>query len=253
MKSVIRRSLSRLKLLAMTIQTPYELEVHLRKTPPQTGFDQAVFVVAYNDLHAFTSYFASSPFVQREKTVSVHNLKNEGLPTIFNRIIREHSTEDTWFVFCHQDFILKEDLITRLKELDVDTIYGPIGARRGDNRFYGQIVQTDNSLLGCFLDEPTLVETLDEMCIIAHSSAFKEGLKFDERFKFHFYGADLCMNAYVSGFDVRALQLNCQHKSKTIGGDKTSERYLESLSLFREKWVRFLPIKTTTALIREQA
>ena len=247
MIGAIRKSLRRLKRLGMTIRTPYELEVQLRKTPVQTGFDQAFFVVAYNDLHTFTGYFASSPFVQREKTVSVYNLKNEGLPTIFNRVVKEHLIDDAWFIFCHQDFILKEDLLTRLKELDVNTIYGPSGVRLGDNRFYGQIVQTDNSLLGCVLAEPTLVHTLDEMCMIVHSSAFKEGLTFDERFRFHFYGADLCMNAYVSGFDVRALQLTCQRAR-----DVTSDSYLKALTLFREKWVKFLPIRTTTALIKRE-
>jgi GT2 family glycosyltransferase len=233
----------------MTVQMPYELEVQLRKTPVQTGFERAVFVVAYNDLHAFTSYFASSPFIQRKKTVSVYNLKNEGLPTIFNRIVKEHSTEDTWLIFCHQDFILKEDLLTRLKELDVNTIYGPIGVRRGDNRFFGQIVQTDNSLIGCFLTEPTLVQTLDEMCIIAHSSAFEKGMAFDERFRFHFYGADLCLKAYSQGFGVNALQVDCQHMSKTLGGNTQSEDFKSSRELFAKKWSPFLPIRTTSTLL----
>jgi len=248
----IRRSLRRLEELGMIIQTPYELEVQLRKTPPQTGHERAFFVVVYNEMRTFTDCFASSSFVQREKTISFYNQQNEALPTIFNRVVKEHAGDDCWFVFCHQDFILKEDLQVRLRGLDINTIYGPIGVRVGDKRFYGQIIQTNNSPKGIPLAELTMVHTLDEMCIIAHSSAFKEGLTFDEKFKFHFYGADLCMNAYVTGFDVCALQLNCQHKSRTLGGDKTSESYLEALSLFREKWVKFLPIRTTTALIKRE-
>jgi hypothetical protein len=248
----IRRNVKRLEELGMIIQTPYELEVQMRKTPFQTGYEKALFVVVYNELRTFNTCFASSSFVQHEKTISFYNQQNEALPTIFNRVIKENAREDCWFIFCHQDFVLKEDLQVCLRELDTNTIYGPVGVRVGDNTFYGQIIQTDNSRKGSSLDEPTMVHTLDEMCLIAHSLAFKEGLAFDERFKFHFYGADLCMNAYVSGFDVCALQFNCQHKSKTLGGDKTSESYLKALSLFREKWVNFLPIKTTTALIRKK-
>lgn len=252
MKGSILKSLRQLKGLGMKIQTPLELEVHLRKTPSQTGYGKAFFVVVYNNMSTFTNCFASSPFFQREKVFFFHNLQNGGLPTVFNRVIKEHLNDDAWFIFCHQDFIFKEDILSRLKELDINTIYGPIGVRPGDNRFFGRIIQTDNSPKGTPLAKPTLVQTLDEMCIVAHSSAFKESLTFDEKFKFHFYGADLCMNAYVTGFDVCALQLNCQHKSRTLGGDKTSESYLEALSLFREKWIKFLPIRTTTALIKRE-
>jgi hypothetical protein len=246
----IQKSLRQLKGLGTFIKAPYELEVQLRKAPFKTGSGKELFVIAYNDLRTFERCFASSPFVQQKETIAFDNVKNEGLPSIFNRIAKKRSTEDVWLIFCHQDFILKEDLSKILPQLDTDTIYGPIGVRSGDTKVYGQIIQTDNSRSGSRLAKPTLVHTLDEMCLIVNASAFREGLTFDERFNFHFYGADICMNAYVSGFDVCALQLNCQHKSKTIGGDTTSETYLEALALFREKWARFLPIRTTTALIK---
>lgn len=90
------------------------------------------------------------------------------------------------------------------------------------------------------------MQTLDEMCLIAHSEVFRQGLSFDERFRFHFYGADLCMQAYILGFDVMAMQLKCQHKSKTIHGDVTSKDYLTALEMFSEKWKRFSPVRTTT-------
>jgi hypothetical protein len=72
---------------------------------------------------------------------------------------------------------------------------------------------------------------------------------FDERFPFHFYGADLCMQAYKMGFDVMAMQLNCQHKSRNLHGDIASSEYLSSLDMFKEKWKQFLPVRTTTRLI----
>jgi hypothetical protein len=111
------------------------------------------------------------------------------------------------------------------------------------------IIQTDGTLTGYQLEKDTPVQTLDEMCLIAHSEVFRQGLAFDERFRFHFYGADFCMHAYVSGFDVLSMQLKCQHKSKNLHGDVTSPEYLSSLKIFREKWKQHLPIRTTTKLV----
>jgi len=136
-----------------------------------------------------------------------------------------------------------------LKAKEVEAIYGPIGIRLAGNNFPGMISQTVDTPTGRQLEEDTPVQTLDEMCLIAHSSVFRQGLLFDERFRFHFYGADFCMQAYTLGFDVLAMPLKCQHRSRTIHGDVNSPEYLLSLDDFREKWKQYLPIKTTTALI----
>lgn len=252
MRSIIRKSIRQIQGLAMKIRVPNEIEVHLRKTSSQTGCEKAFFVVVYNDARTFTNCFASSPFIKIEKTIALNNIHNVGVPTFFNQTIKQHKAENTWFIFCHQDFIFKEDLLSRLKELEPNTIYGPIGARKGENTFFGQILQTNNKTKGKFLTKPTPVQTLDEMCIIVHSSVFREGLEFDEKFKFHFYGADLCMSAYISGFDVQTLQFACQHKSRTLTGDLSSTGYIEASKQFRKKWAEYLPIKTTTALIKRE-
>lgn len=132
---------------------------------------------------------------------------------------------------------------------EVEAIYGPIGIRLTGNNFSGMIIQTDDTPTGRQLEEDTPVQTLDEMCLIVNSEVFRKGLLFDERFRFHFYGADFCMQTYTLGFDVLAMQLKCQHKSRTIKGDITSPEYLSSLNLFKEKWKQFLPVRTTTKLI----
>ena len=85
-------------------------------------------------------------------------------------------------------------------------MYGPIGVTQNTVAF-GMIIQTDGTPTGCQLTKPTPVETLDEMCLITHSQAFRQGLLFDEQFRFHFYGADFCMQAHALGFDVLAMQL----------------------------------------------
>ena len=111
------------------------------------------------------------------------------------------------------------------------------------------IMQKDETRIGSELKEDSPVQTLDEMCLLVHSEVFKQGLTFDEKFRLHFYGADLCMQAYITGFDVLAMQMRCQHKSRTLKGDIASQEYFSSLHIFRRKWKRYLPIRTTTRLI----
>jgi GT2 family glycosyltransferase len=168
---------------------------------------------------------------------------------VFNRVAKQYLDKDVWLVFCHQDFILNEDLGLRLRDKDIEAVYGSIGAHSTYSKLFGRVIQTNGSPIGSELTGDHPVQTLDEMCLIVHSRAFQEKLFFDERFSFHFYGADYCMQAYISGFDVLALQLNCQHKSRTLRGDITSKEYVSSLNTFREKWKQFLPIRTTTKLI----
>jgi len=235
--------------LMKKIHVPYEIEAWVRKRyrPANTG--NVKFVVVYNIPRIFKNCFASSLHVSSENVTAYHNVNNESLPKFYNKTIQEHLQENIWFIFCHQDFILKEDLRSRLKGKDSEAIYGPIGGRVAANSLIGMITQRDGTPVGSQLEEDTPVQTLDEMCLIAHSEVFRQGLSFDERFRFHFYGADFCMQAYTLGLDVLAMQLKCQHESRTIHGDITSPDYLSSLNTFREKWKQFLPIRTTIKLI----
>ena len=196
----------------------------LRKVGPQFDSSETKFVVVYNIPEVFRNSFSSSPFVSSDKVIKYLNEKNESLPKFYNDAVRRHLTEDTWFIFCHQDFVLREDLSLRLKEKNTQAVYGPIGVRFGVDHFLGQIIQANNTLIGAILTKDAVVQTLDAQCIIAHASVFRQGLWFDERFRFHFYDADFCMRAYTLGFDVFATQINCQHKSRTLTGDVDSRR-----------------------------
>jgi hypothetical protein len=233
--------------LKKKILIPYDIECQVYKQPYNAGTLKAKFVVVYNDLSTLNICFLSSEYIDAADVVLYENLKNEPLPKLFNRIITKTDlAKDFWVVFCHQDFTLKENLPEKLKALDTSAMYGVIGARFSQENFFGSVIQTDGSTTGVALKEPTPVQTLDEICLIIHSSLFREGLKFDERFCFHFYGADVCLQAYMMGFGVYALQVECQHKSKTLGGDIYSDAYQSDLKLFRNKWQKHLPVRTTT-------
>lgn len=236
------------KYIIKLAQIPYEIECKVsKKALMPTMHELAItnqsavkFVVVYNDRQILNRCFLSGANIHPDNVILHENTNHESLPRIFNKIIAEHMHEDTWFAFCHQDFVLIENLAERLRDLDTFAIYGPIGERFAEKHLYGMVTQTDGTPIGSVLKSPTPVQKLDEMCLIAHSSVFREGLRFDERFSFHLYGADLCMQAFLMGFAVCALQLACQHKSKTLTGDVTSKDFLSSLQLFREKWQEFL-------------
>ena len=228
---------------------PYEIEAWIKKESNHIDSDGVRFVVVYNNPRVFEKCFASSPYVPAKTATAYHNVSNEPLPRFFNKIIQQHLQENTWFAFCHQDFILKEDLSARLKGREAEAVYGPIGTSFAEPGFSGMIVQRNRIPIGRELKEDALVQALDEMCLVAHSTIFRQGLSFDEKFGFHFYGADLCMQAYILGFDIIAIQLKCLHKSRTMKGDITSPEFLQSLDLFRKKWKHFLPIRTTTGLV----
>jgi SAM-dependent methyltransferase len=235
--------------LNMRTKIPFEIEARINKESPRVDSGNVRFVVVYNIPEIFERCFASSPYVSGKIVSAFYNENNEPLPTFFNKTVQEHLQENIWFVFCHQDFILKEDLTARLRGKDVEALYGPIGLTFADPRLLGMIIQANGAPIGMQLKEDTLMQTLDEMCLVAHSTVFRQGLAFDEKLGFHFYGADLCMQAYRLGFDVFAMQLNCRHQNRTLTGDLSSSEYHTSLRLFREKWKQFLPIRTTTKLV----
>jgi SAM-dependent methyltransferase len=203
------------------------------------------FVVVSNNQEILTNCFMRGVPVTKQNTTIYQNKNHTSLPTFFNKYI-DDLKEDTWIAFCHQDFILKQYLPDNL---NVNAVYGVIGVRPNVSGLFGRIQQTDGSYIGRRLWQPAPVQTLDEMCIMVHSSLFRKGLRFDENLPFDFYGADLCLQAFSKGFGVYALQLACQHKSLSIHGGTEAEHFKKAHRIFGEKWKAFVPIRTTSAWV----
>lgn len=230
-------------------ELPLEVETHLTKKAVCGGCDEIVFVVVRNDSAVYERCFLSGAGVAGCQVVDFDNKQGFGLGYLYNELAQQYINRNVWLVFCHQDFILNELLASKISGLNKLGVYGPIG-RRLESGFLGQIKQTDGSFVGAYLSEPTPVDVLDEMCLIVHSEAFRAGLRFDDRFSFHYYGADLCTSARRLGFDVLALQLNCQHKSRTLSGDVNSKCYRDLQAEFKRKWRGLLPLATTTGVLK---
>ena len=85
--------------------------------------------------------------------------------------------------------------------------------------------------------------TLDELLLVVRRDS---GLNFDPALGFHFYGADLCLQAHDRGLAVVVLAALCHHNSKTV---ELPKAFFASAAVFARKWSHQLPIATSCVLI----
>ncbi len=90
---------------------------------------------------------------------------------------------------------------------------------------------------------PVQVATLDELLLVVRRDS---GLRFDPSLGFHFYGADLCLQARERGLAVVVLAALCDHNSKTVHLPKA---FFASAAVFIRNWSHRLPIATSCVLI----
>jgi hypothetical protein len=244
------RALQRLERrhLNAKVGIPFEVEAWIRKKSPANS-SGVKFVVIYNNPVVFKNSFESNTYIASENLISHFSEGRESVPMLFNQMIQKHLRENTWFVFCTEGFAPEEDLQKHFQNKNTGAIYGPIGTRLPYEKYFGQVHRTGGGTIGRRLSEDAPVQTLDEVCLVAHAEVFRQGLSFDERFQRHFYGTDLCMQAYTSGFDVMATQTECRINNAHFPETIVSREYLQSLNEFREKWSMFLPLRTLTTVV----
>jgi 2-polyprenyl-3-methyl-5-hydroxy-6-metoxy-1,4-benzoquinol methylase len=206
-------------------------------------------VVVYNDPITLEHCFLKSAGLESARLVLVDNrVAGKGLPTIFN----SHKSDSVadWLIFCHQDFIVFESQwLDRVANLSPTACYGPIGMDV-QGRMLGQITQTNGTLLGQRVDMAEVMG-LDEQCLIVPRCIYSV-VDFDERLPFDLYVHDYCLEVRRQlGYPTRTMQLNCQHKSRTLIGDLSSERYLTAKDLFIRKH-SYLPVIATTSFYFRQ-
>jgi hypothetical protein len=90
---------------------------------------------------------------------------------------------------------------------------------------------------------PAAVETLDELLLALPRST---PLRFDPALGFHFYGADLCLQARRQGLSAVALDALCLHHSQSV---ELPPAFFASGAVFARKWSRQLPVATPCAVV----
>jgi GT2 family glycosyltransferase len=188
----------------------------------------------------------------------------DGLPTVYNRLIREE-LRDHQAVFLHDDVWLDDlffswHLQSALRTFDV---VGLAGNQRLlpdapawhvndqseiDNGYLSGIVCHGSGPLGSptvFGLTPAPVQLLDGVLIAARVSALLDsGVRFDERFNFHFYDLDFSRRANAAGLKVGTWPIAVTHVS---GGGFNSPEWNQGLELYRKKWASKAQASATSA------
>lgn len=188
----------------------------------------------------------NNPYIEKAAFVAFDNNKeNLGISARYNSFLDNYDYgQEAWFVFCHEDWEVKEDLAERLKDLDKSCLYGPIGSPFAKQVLWsvatqGLIEESDKDgknlrTAGHYNNKLQEVGTFDCQCLIVHSSLIqKYHLRFDENLLFDLYVEDFCINARENyGVSSRVLQLMCHHWSGGIVG----ENFYEKLKYLRHKY-----------------
>jgi Glycosyltransferase like family len=209
------------------------------------------FVVCVSDQARFQANLLSSPCLRpgsRHEVLAFRGCRsaaeglNEGLRRARNRIV----------VCVHQDVYLPLGWVRRfidqyraaeaaLGKIGVAGVYGISRGASGSRRA-GRVVDRDR-----LLEEPEVlpakVETLDELLLAVPRGT---ELSFDPRLGFHLYGADVCLAARQQGLAAVVLDAMCFHNSLGVG---LPPEFLESATVFRQKWAARLPVVTPCVAI----
>lgn len=158
-----------------------------------------------------------------------------------------------YVILCHQDVRLLDDgidtLDRRLAELDERDPNWALAGNAGGvvpGRLAFRITDPHGTDRHSG-DLPVKVMSLDENFIVVKRSA-RIGCSADLE-GFHFYGADLCLNADIAGYSAWVIDFHLHHLS---GGNKNTDFFAVE-EAFRDKWSHALRprwMQTTCALLR---
>jgi glycosyltransferase involved in cell wall biosynthesis len=148
-----------------------------------------------------------------------------------------------WRVYCHQDILLCDAWIRRVKH-EISCISNPdVGMVGFEGLKDGGIPYSCKSL---GVGRTQEVQTLDELCILTN----RKDIAFDELFLFHYYGADICLQAEAKGLTNYLIGVPTRHLS---GGQENVTADIEGFKReaghFRDKWPHKQVWTTTTKFL----
>jgi GT2 family glycosyltransferase len=189
--------------------------------------------------------------------VSLFPENSSGLPAIYNEVIEKSKDDPAILIFAHDDLHILDFhwMNTIFNGLTIFGIVGLAGNKRRvpfqpswyfidreltpDDRVnlsgvvgHGTSFPPENiSVFGNPFQE---VKLLDGLFLAASSEILiKNHLKFDDRFKFHFYDLDFCRQAEIRGISMGTIPLSLIHQS---GGNFGSEDWKQSYLKYLQKW-----------------
>lgn len=206
-----------------------------------------MLISVFIDRDLYTSCVTSNPFVQNNPLIKIFGIdnttNNQCISKRYNEFLDSYDySVPAWFVFCHSDWELCEDISPLLRTLDIESIYGPIGAILCKNpdgsltrEYRGQCMEkkrdgSNTRQQRCQLTHTgVLVDTLDCQCVIVHSTLVgKHALRFDEKLNFNLYVEDFCLNAKESyGIESKILNVRCCHWNQADNLDGRDDYFVD--------------------------
>lgn len=195
----------------------------------------------------------SSPLLE----VVVYPENTKGLPEIYNNEIENSKHEPCLLVFAHDDlhildFFWIQQIFNGLSRFG---IVGIAGNKRRipfqpswafvDEQFTWDAPLNLSGVVGHGHSFPPTnisnfgppfqeVKLLDDLILASFSETLiKNYMRFDEKFKFHFYDMDFCRQAEIRGISMGTIPLSLIHQS---GGNFGSEDWKNSYREYLQKW-----------------
>ncbi|MBM4233097.1 MAG: hypothetical protein FJ160_02810 [Gammaproteobacteria bacterium] len=183
-----------------------------------------------------------------------------GLPEIYNSVIEEHIGQSRIMVFLHDDIHLLDFYWTHrlqagLQAFDVVGLAGNVrrvprqpgwafvrdadGKRRWDDpeNLSGVVAHGKHfppNIWSVFGSPRKKVLLLDGLLLAVHSETLaRSGLRFDPRFRFHFYDMDFCRRAEQLALSCGTWDLSVMHES---GGNFASADWQAAYESYLLKW-----------------
>lgn len=183
----------------------------------------------------------------------IYNNKR-GLATVYNEFLENpHAADYDYIVFIHDDVWLNDVLLFQKlmdSEFDViglcggkqwvvnpDTEVRNIWTKACKGEASGFVVHSpkpDTFFASGFGVAPQRTVTLDGQFICFTRKAVEAGLKFDERFQWHYYDMDVCVQANKLGLKVGTAPILATHQS--LGQSVMSPEFMTSQKQFIDKW-----------------
>ena len=214
------------------------------------------------DQHRFFAESATGRSIKSFIAVSGAELRlfaenRAGLPAVYNHAIAEAATSPATLVFLHDDLLIGDFFWSRriLDGLEHFDIVGLAGNTRRvpfqptwahvnldfawDDRanLSGVVAHGDvfpPAAVQPYGETGRACKLLDGLLLAAHSTTLAQhGVRFDERYTFHFYDLDFCRQAEAAGLSMGTIPLAVVHQS---GGNFASEAWRNGYASYIDKW-----------------
>lgn len=202
---------------------------------------------------------AQSYLSKVELSLVEHN--REGLPTVYNKFLEAHP--DEILIFVHDDVFIEdtfwvEKLLSVMEDYPIVGLAGSKGLPDPENGGFvwwnksteylsGAVAQYlsgavahphgDAVYVTSYGPAPREVDWLDGLFLAVDAKVVTEaGVRFDERFDFHYYDMDFCLTARQSGLKLSTVPIWVYHESPGATTEEAKEAHRQGLHTFAVKW-----------------